>query len=91
MTATSGAPVDLLSGAAGCAARPACLRLAAVAAVLFCAVASSDPAAACTLCHGDLALAVRHRLMAADFAFNLAGVLAPFPLLFAAVVLAARG
>jgi hypothetical protein len=51
----------------------------------------SEPALACTLCHSDVSQVVRARLAGADFLENLLAVMAPMPVLLAAVYTAARG
>jgi hypothetical protein len=47
-------------------------------------------ASGCTLCASDTARAVRERLFEADFLPNLIAVAAPAPILFGAILLAAR-
>lgn len=47
-------------------------------------------AAACTLCHSDVGLAVRDQVLGTDLFPNLAGLAAPLPLLAASVLLVRR-
>lgn len=51
------------------------------------AVVASGPAWACTTCNSDVAQAVRAQLLDANLLANAAAVLAPIPLLAAALIL----
>jgi hypothetical protein len=61
------------------------LRLAALA-----WVTSSGVAAACTLCDSSTAIGVRRQVFGPDFLSNAAAVMAPVPILLAAVLLIAN-
>jgi len=54
------------------------------------AAAWAGPALACTLCHSQAAISVRHQLLEHDLAANAAAVAAPIPLLLGAILLIAR-
>lgn len=55
------------------------------AALLVAALLAPGPAFACTLCHSDTADRVRAALLGTDLLANAAAVLAPVPLLLAAI------
>jgi hypothetical protein len=66
------------------------MRIGGRLAFILVALTAWEPAYACTLCHSDLAEVVRARLAAPDFLPNVAGLLAPIPLLIGAIILGAR-
>jgi hypothetical protein len=53
-------------------------------------IGSGGPALACTICHTETSLGVRHQFFEHDLLSNAAAVAAPVPILLAAVLLLAR-
>jgi hypothetical protein len=62
----------------------------ALCAALAIIAGPAAPAFACMLCDSATAEQVRAQLFAGDFLFNAACVVAPFPILLAAIIYSAR-